>query len=149
MLNRNHQCLQCGNHCVCDACRVQANAISVAANRESDSLHRRIVRHKPPLTPESLSLREGGIILWVSFPSRIQMNQKEATDVHYRRSNESLENQLRIQQSQVRRQRRWNIALGAVVVVGGLMAATGVRSVPDVIQAKKFEVVNDEGKDLL
>ena len=49
------------------------------------------------------------------------------------------------QQSQVRRQRRWNIALGAVVVVGGLMAATGVRSVPDVIQAKKFEVVNDEG----
>ena len=51
---------------------------------------------------------------------------------------ESLENQ-------VRRQRRWNIALGAVVVVGGLMAATGVRSVPDVIQAKKFEVVNDEG----
>ena len=59
---------------------------------------------------------------------------------------ESLENQLRDQQSQVRRQRRWNIALGAVVVVGGLMAATGVRSVPDVIQAKKFEVVNDEGK---
>ena len=48
-------------------------------------------------------------------------------------------------QSQVRRQRRWNIALGAVVVVGGLMAATGVRSVPDVIQAKKFEVVNDQG----
>ncbi|MDA7668808.1 hypothetical protein N8596_00905 [bacterium] len=49
-------------------------------------------------------------------------------------------------QSQVRRQRRWNIALGVVVVVGGLMAATGVRSVPDVIQAKSFEVVNDEGK---
>ena len=49
-------------------------------------------------------------------------------------------------ENQVRRQRRWNIALGAVVVVGGLMAATGVRSVPDVIQAKKFEVVNDEGK---
>ena len=62
---------------------------------------------------------------------------------------ESLENQLRIQQSQVRRQRRWNIALGAVVVVGGLMAATGVRSVPDVIQAKKFEVVNDEGKSVV
>ena len=58
---------------------------------------------------------------------------------------ESLENQLRDQQSQVRRQRRWNIALGAVVVVGGLMAATGVRSVPDVIQAKKFEVVGDRG----
>ena len=29
------------------------------------------------------------------------------------------------------------------------MAATGVRSVPDVIQAKKFEVVNDDGKVLV
>ncbi|MDA7659974.1 hypothetical protein OAG01_00335 [bacterium] len=48
-------------------------------------------------------------------------------------------------ENQVRRQRRWNIALGAVVVVGGLMAAKGIREVPDVIQAKKFEVVNDEG----
>jgi hypothetical protein len=51
---------------------------------------------------------------------------------------ESLENQ-------VRRQRRWNITLGAAIVAGGLMAATSVRTVPDVIQAKKFEVVNDEG----
>ena len=50
----------------------------------------------------------------------------------------TLEQDVRTLQSQVRRQRRWNIALGAVVVVGGLMAATGVRSVPDVIQAKKF-----------
>ena len=58
----------------------------------------------------------------------------------------TLEQDVKTLQSQVRRQRRWNIALGAVVVVGGLMAATGVRSVPDVIQAKKFEVVNDEGK---
>jgi hypothetical protein len=52
----------------------------------------------------------------------------------------TLEQDVRTLQSQVRRQRRWNIALGAVVVVGGLMAATGVRSVPDVIQAKKFEM---------
>ena len=49
-------------------------------------------------------------------------------------------------EKQVRRQRRWNIALGVMVVVGGLMAAKGVQEVPDVIQAKKFEVVNDEGK---
>ena len=62
---------------------------------------------------------------------------------------ESLENQLRVQQSQVRRQRRWNIALGAVVVVGGLMAATGVRSVPHLVQAKKFEVVDHNGKVLV
>ena len=52
----------------------------------------------------------------------------------------TLEQDVRTLQSQVRRQRRWNIALGAVVVVGGLMAATGVRSVPDVIQGKKFEM---------
>ncbi|MCP4833438.1 MAG: hypothetical protein GY895_01620, partial [Phycisphaera sp.] len=61
----------------------------------------------------------------------------------------TLEQDVRTLQSQVRRQRRWNITLGAVVVVGGLMAATGVRSVPDVIQAKRFEMVNDEGKVLV
>jgi hypothetical protein len=59
---------------------------------------------------------------------------------------ESLENQLRDQQSQVRRQRRWNIALGGVLLLSGCIATTNSQSVPDVIQAKKFEVVNDEGK---
>ena len=58
----------------------------------------------------------------------------------------SLEQEVRTLQKQVRRQRRWNIGLGALVIVGGLMAATAEQSVPDVIQAKKFEVVNDEGK---
>ena len=57
----------------------------------------------------------------------------------------TLEQDVHALQSQVRRQRRWNLGLGALVVVGGLMAATAERSVPDVIQAKKFEVVNDEG----
>ena len=61
----------------------------------------------------------------------------------------SLEQEVRTLQKQVRRQRRWNIALGALVVVGGLMAATAERSVPEVVQAKKFEVVNDEGKVLV
>ena len=54
--------------------------------------------------------------------------------------------EFRTLQNQMRRQRRWNIALGALVVVGGLMAATSARSVPAVIQAKKFEVVNDAGE---
>jgi|GEM_PF-6602602 len=67
----------------------------------------------------------------------------------------TLEEEVRTLQTQVRGQRRWNIALGALgalgalVVGGGLMAATSSRSVPDVIQAKKFEVVNDEGKVLV
>ena len=52
-------------------------------------------------------------------------------------------------ENQVRRQRRWNIALGAVVVVGGLMVAIGLRSVPDVIRAKKIEVVSDRGRVLV
>ena len=33
-----------------------------------------------------------------------------------------------------------------LVVVGGLLAATTVRSVPDVIQAKTFEAVDGQGK---
>ena len=49
----------------------------------------------------------------------------------------------------VRRQRRWNIALGALVVVGGLMAAKGIQEVPDVIRAKKIQVVDDDGKVLV
>ena len=49
-------------------------------------------------------------------------------------------------EQQVRGQRRWNRALGAVIVVGGLLAATSSPSVPEVVQAKKFEVVNDQGK---
>ena len=53
----------------------------------------------------------------------------------------TLQNQLRIQQSQVRRQRRWNIALGAVVVVGGLMAAVGFGPMSQKQEPKKtFEV---------
>ena len=64
---------------------------------------------------------------------------------------ESLENQLRVQQSQVRRQRRWNIALGAVVVVGGLMAAVARPIFPDsltsrVLRAQCVELVDADGK---
>ncbi len=55
------------------------------------------------------------------------------------------EEEFRALQRQVRRQRRWNVAFGTVVLVGGLMAATGERSIPDVIQAKAFEVVNEGG----
>ena len=61
----------------------------------------------------------------------------------------TLEENVRTLQKQVRRQRRWNIGLGLMVVVGGLMAAKGATEAPDVIQAKKFEVVNDEGKTLV
>ena len=49
-------------------------------------------------------------------------------------------------EKQVRRQRRWNLALGALLIAGGSIAATAERSIPDVVQAKKFEVVNADGR---
>ena len=51
---------------------------------------------------------------------------------------ESLENQ-------VRTLKRMLFGVFGLVVVGGLLAATSLQSVPDVIQAKKFQVVNGEG----
>ena len=58
----------------------------------------------------------------------------------------TLEQEVRTLQKQVRRQRRWNIGLGLMIVVGGLMAAKGIQEVPYVIEAKEFRVVNGEGK---
>mgnify|MGYP001227167433 CR=1 FL=1 len=61
----------------------------------------------------------------------------------------TLEENVRTLQKQVRRQRRWNIGLGLMVVVGGLMAAKGVTEAPDVVQAKKFEVVNEDEQPIV
>ena len=52
---------------------------------------------------------------------------------------ESLESQIRIL-------RRMLFGVFGLVVVGGLLAATTLQAVPDVIQAKKFEVVDGAGK---
>ena len=49
-------------------------------------------------------------------------------------------------ETQVRTLKRMLFGVFGLVVVGGLLAATTLQSVPDVIQAKKFEVVNDEGR---
>ena len=48
-------------------------------------------------------------------------------------------------ETQVRTLKRMLFGVFGVVIVGGLLAATTLQSVPDVIQAKKFEVMNDEG----
>ena len=55
---------------------------------------------------------------------------------------ESLENQIRTL-------KRMLIGLFGLVVFGGLLAATSLQNVPDVIQAKKFEVVSSTGKEVL
>ena len=49
-------------------------------------------------------------------------------------------------ESQVRILKRMLFGVFGVVVVGGLLAATSLQSVPDVVKAKSFQVVTDEGK---
>jgi hypothetical protein len=52
-------------------------------------------------------------------------------------------------ETQVRTLKRMLFGVFGLVVVGGLLAATTLQSVPDVIQAKSFEVVNDAGKVII
>ena len=52
-------------------------------------------------------------------------------------------------ETQVRTLKRMLFGVFALVVAGGLLAATSLQSVPNVIKAKKFEVVNDEGTAIL
>ena len=49
-------------------------------------------------------------------------------------------------ETQVRTLKRMLFGVFGLVVVGGLLAATSMQSVPDVIRAKMFQVVNGEGK---
>ena len=48
--------------------------------------------------------------------------------------------------NQVRTLKRIVYGFGCLLVAGIVVGATSMQTVPDVIQAKKFEVVNDEGK---
>jgi hypothetical protein len=57
-----------------------------------------------------------------------------------------MQNELNELRNQVRTLRRMIFGVFGLVVVGGLLAATSLQSVPDVVRAKQFEVVNDEGK---
>ena len=49
-------------------------------------------------------------------------------------------------ETQVRTLKRIVYGFGCLLVAGVIVSATSLQTVPDVIQAKKFEVVNDEGK---
>ena len=57
-----------------------------------------------------------------------------------------MQNELDDLRNQIRFLKRTIFGLFGIVTLGGLLAATTLQSVPDVIQAKKFEVVNDEGQ---
>ncbi len=49
-------------------------------------------------------------------------------------------------ETQVRTLKRMLFGVFGLLLVGGLLAATSMQSVPDVVRAKKFEVMNAEGK---
>ena len=49
-------------------------------------------------------------------------------------------------ETQVRTLKRIVYGFGCLLVAGIVVGATSLQTVPDVIQAKRFEVVNDEGK---
>ena len=58
-----------------------------------------------------------------------------------------IERQVHALRKQVRRQRGWNITLIGTVLIGGLLAATS-DDVPDVIKARKFELIGSAGTPL-
>jgi hypothetical protein len=57
-----------------------------------------------------------------------------------------MQNEIIELRNQVRTLKRIVYGFGCVLVAGIVVGATSLQTVPDVIQAKKFEVVNDEGK---
>ena len=57
-----------------------------------------------------------------------------------------MQNEITELRNQVRTLKRIVYGFGCLLVAGVIVSATSVQTVPDVIQAKKFEVVNDEGK---
>ena len=56
-----------------------------------------------------------------------------------------MQNEINELRNQVRTLKRMLLGVSGFLVAGGLLAATSLQSVPVVIQAKKFEVVDDEG----
>ena len=57
-----------------------------------------------------------------------------------------MQNEITELRNQVRTLKRIVYGFGCLLVAGVIVSATSLQTVPDVIQAKKFEVVNDEGK---
>ena len=56
------------------------------------------------------------------------------------------EERINVLENQVRTLKRIVYGFGCLLVAGIVVGATSLQTVPDVIQAKRFEVVNDEGK---
>ena len=59
-----------------------------------------------------------------------------------------MQNEITELRNQVRTLKRVVYGFGCLLVAGVVVNATSLETVPDVIQAKSFEVVNDEGKEV-
>ena len=59
------------------------------------------------------------------------------------------EERINVLETQVRTLKRIVYGFGCLLVAGVIVSATSLQTVPDVIQAKKFEVVNDDGKPVV
>ena len=57
-----------------------------------------------------------------------------------------MQNEITELRNQVRTLKRIVYGFGCLLVAGVVVSATSLQTVPDVIQAKKFEVVNGDGK---
>jgi hypothetical protein len=57
-----------------------------------------------------------------------------------------MQNEITELRNQVRTLKRIVYGFGCLLVAGVVVGATSLQTVPDVIQAKKFEVLNGEGK---
>ena len=59
------------------------------------------------------------------------------------------DNRIESLENQVRTLKRLFYGTACLLLAGVAVAATNMQSVPDVIQAKKFQVVNDEGRSIV
>jgi len=57
-----------------------------------------------------------------------------------------MQNEITELRTQVRTLKRIVYGFGCLLVAGVVVSATSLQTVPDVIQAKRFDVVNNEGK---
>ena len=60
-----------------------------------------------------------------------------------------MQNEITELRNQVRTLKRIVYGFGCLLVAGVVVSATSLQTVPDVIQAKRFEVVNDKGITLV
>ena len=59
------------------------------------------------------------------------------------------EERINVLETQVRTLKRIVFLVCGLLIAGVVVSATSVNRIPDVIQAKKFEVVNNEGKTVV